>query len=484
MKKTILFAVIMLFGAFQKANAQNEIDYSLEGIGETLKMYDVISIGKFHEGLAWLRVRLGVENPRNIDEWYGYIDKKGELVISFDYEVAYDFSDGLACVSRSWNSGYIDKKGNVVIPIKERKDRGNFSEGLATIRLENNKYCYINKQDEIVINDIEGKAEIFHNGIAPVSIDGEAFYAIDKTGKKVFLNKPYKFYEYIDKYFFVRNENRKYGVLDMQGNIIIPFNYDGIGYSEGGFMVYEKSAKGWKYINTKGESLFSGMFDEARPFSDELAAVKKNDKWGYINTKGEIVIPMQYDRAFDFVNGYAYIQMYDKGYTVINKQGNQISSFTKYSDFRWVNSEGLYVVQLNDKWGYADIYGNSTFNPKTSSIPSIAASTNNQVSSNVSSITTNSSFPGGDGAMRNFIYKTLRYPVVAEENGEQGKVVVGFTVEKDGSVTNIHIKKSVSEWLDKEAKRIVSNMPRWLPAKNGEIYVKSEQTVEVLFRLQ
>jgi protein TonB len=93
-------------------------------------------------------------------------------------------------------------------------------------------------------------------------------------------------------------------------------------------------------------------------------------------------------------------------------------------------------------------------------------------------------YVGGETAMRRFIASTLKYPVIAEENGEQGTVVVGFTVEEDGSLTNIHIEKSVSEWLDKEAKRIVSKMPKWQPAQSGGVNVKSEQTVIVTFILQ
>ena len=104
--------------------------------------------------------------------------------------------------------------------------------------------------------------------------------------------------------------------------------------------------------------------------------------------------------------------------------------------------------------------------------------------SDLSNQTTNSVFVGGETAMLNFIASTLRYPAIAAENGEQGTVFVGVTVEADGSLTNIHIEKSVSESLDKEAMRVVSKMPKWKPAQSGGVNVKSEQIIKVNFKLQ
>lgn len=490
MKKLLVSLAIILMGVVQSLNAQNETDYSLEGIGKTLSKFKVVQIGKFHDGLAWIWVEKGIDNSRNGDQWFGYIDKKGKLVIPCDYEYAGDFSEGLACVSKSWKYGFIDKQGNVVIPIEHENQFGNFSDGLAKMKIESDKYCYINKQGDIVINNVEGEAGDFQNGIAPVSNFG--FYAIDKTGKKLFPKQQYLFQRFIDDYFLARDENRKYGALDTHGNIAISFKCDGIGYSEGYFLVYEDSEKGWKYINTKGEVVISDVFDDAKPFSDEYAAVKKGDKWGYINKQGEIIIPMQYDRAYDFINGYAFIKNFGKGCAIIDKHGSQVVPFTDYSDFDPVSSEGLYVVEKDGKRGYADVYGNSTFNPKANSALSKAASHSNtndlraeaKTIMSTSTKPTAAQFIGGESAMRRFIASTMRYPARAAENGIQGTVTVVFTVEEDGSLTNIRLKRPVARYLNEEALRIVSKMPKWQPAQSGGVNVKSEQSVEVSFRLQ
>jgi TonB family protein len=93
-------------------------------------------------------------------------------------------------------------------------------------------------------------------------------------------------------------------------------------------------------------------------------------------------------------------------------------------------------------------------------------------------------FPGGQEALRAFIKATMQYPEVAKENGIQGKVFVKFVVAKDGSVTDAKIFRGVDPSLDKEALRIVSNLPKWEPGKKGGEAVKVSYTVPVNFQLQ
>jgi TonB family protein len=93
-------------------------------------------------------------------------------------------------------------------------------------------------------------------------------------------------------------------------------------------------------------------------------------------------------------------------------------------------------------------------------------------------------FPGGQDALRAFINATLQYPGIAKENGIQGKVFVNFVVAKDGSVTDTKIMRGVDPSLDKEALRIVSNLPKWKPGKQRSEAVKVSYTVPVNFQLQ
>lgn len=93
-------------------------------------------------------------------------------------------------------------------------------------------------------------------------------------------------------------------------------------------------------------------------------------------------------------------------------------------------------------------------------------------------------FPGGNGALMSFLSKNIKYPVVAEENGVQGRVIVTFVVEKDGSITDVRVAKSVDPSLDKEAQRVVKSMPNWIPGKQNGSAVRVKYTVPVTFRLQ
>lgn len=94
------------------------------------------------------------------------------------------------------------------------------------------------------------------------------------------------------------------------------------------------------------------------------------------------------------------------------------------------------------------------------------------------------SFPGGQGALFEFLSKNIRYPAVAEENGVQGRVIVTFVVERDGSITDVKVVKSVDPSLDKEATRLVKSMPNWIPGKQNGSAVRVKFTLPVTFQLQ
>ena len=94
------------------------------------------------------------------------------------------------------------------------------------------------------------------------------------------------------------------------------------------------------------------------------------------------------------------------------------------------------------------------------------------------------SFPGGQGALMSFLSSNIKYPVVAQENGVQGRVIVGFVVERDGSITDVKIMRSVDPSLDREAQRVVKSMPKWKPGKQNGSAVRVKYTVPVVFRLQ
>lgn len=98
--------------------------------------------------------------------------------------------------------------------------------------------------------------------------------------------------------------------------------------------------------------------------------------------------------------------------------------------------------------------------------------------------TTKASFPGGDEACKEYLNKTVKYPVTAIENGIEGTVTLLFTVKTDGTIGNIKIKRMIDPDLEAEAIRVVKSMPAWTPATTDGKAVESTAEISVPFRLK
>ena len=93
-------------------------------------------------------------------------------------------------------------------------------------------------------------------------------------------------------------------------------------------------------------------------------------------------------------------------------------------------------------------------------------------------------FPGGQGALLQYLAKSIKYPVIAQENGIQGRVSCSFVVNKDGSIVDAEVIRGVDPSLDKEALRVINSMPKWNPGMQRNKPVRVKYTVPVMFRLQ
>lgn len=92
-------------------------------------------------------------------------------------------------------------------------------------------------------------------------------------------------------------------------------------------------------------------------------------------------------------------------------------------------------------------------------------------------------FPGGEKALVAYLKENLKYPSVPAENGVQGRVIVLFKVEADGSLTDVRIGRSVDPWIDREALRLVKAMPKWIPGKQDGKPVPMKFQVSITFSL-
>ncbi len=93
-------------------------------------------------------------------------------------------------------------------------------------------------------------------------------------------------------------------------------------------------------------------------------------------------------------------------------------------------------------------------------------------------------FPGGQAALMSYLAKNIKYPTIAQENGTQGRVIIQFVVNRDGSIVDARVARGVDPYLDKEALRVVNTMPKWKPGMQRNKPVRVKYTVPVMFRLQ
>jgi hypothetical protein len=242
----------------------------------------------------------------------GYIIKPEGLINTLFGE----FPDGIACAflgsdiySMSGPCGFIekDKEQLVVIPfIYERANE--FSDGLAAVKKYKEKWGFIDSKGNEFIPFIYEYAESFKNGNAVVKRNGK-WGIIDKSNNEVmpfiydgFISKPN-----YTQYHIIQLESKR-GYFDRKSlKIVIPIVYD-----DAKFFSEELAAvcigKKWGFINLTGDQVISLKYDKVLDFSEGLAAVKQKGKWGYINSEDKIIIPFKYSLAESFINGKAKIQ--------------------------------------------------------------------------------------------------------------------------------------------------------------------------------
>ena len=247
---------------------------------KSVQQYD--ELAKFSEGYATVQK----------DGKYGFINIKGEEVISCKYDVAYSFSEGLAVVQRDNKWGVVNSNGEEVIPCKFY-DINSFSDGFARVMNADYKCGFINTKGEEVIPCKYGIAESFSEGLAAVW------------------------------------ENDRYGFINTNGEVAIPCKYDNaLSFSEG-LAAIQKNNK-WGFINTKGEEAIPCKYDNVLSFSEGLAAIQKNNKWGFININGEEVIPCRYNQVEQFTHGVALATRYSN---------SELNSYTQF-DKAYVDKNG------------------------------------------------------------------------------------------------------------------------------------------------
>lgn len=294
-----------------------------------------------------------------VNEKYGYLDLKGNEVITTRYDDASDFVNGLAKVGKKTTAsgsttlyGFIDKKGVEVVPvIYPSANLGLYQVGLIKAKdPETNRWGYYDKTGKWVIQPIYLEATNSDNygGLWVKMTDGK-FHYINKTGKDMgaadakastyyfFGESGYSVYENTDRPYalidkngrtikiiedcdgiyafldeiagFKCKSNGKYGFVDINGNKITACDFDGFGGFSNGMARVDKKIDGKTkqgYIDNKGNIVLPIVYENVGVFNDGWGIIKKDSNYFFVDRNGNIKDPARrYDELYDFKSGFA-----------------------------------------------------------------------------------------------------------------------------------------------------------------------------------
>jgi hypothetical protein len=328
------------------------------------------------------------------DSKYGFMDINGKVIVRPQFDVAGDFSEGLALVAQGGKYGFLDSTGNVVIKLQYQLAKS-FSQGRAAVRIDD-KWGFIDKTGRLVIpatyyacdsfSDslalvlMERPALHLPNGVffgpgAEVSVKSKKLGYIDLNGKvKITLTIEGEVRGKVTKEGFAPDYivypksfsdglapvlvSGQWGFLDTSGNVAIPPKFREIhGFSESlaGVQVLDSSCG---YIDKTGNTAIPGPFVSVCSFSEGIACVEIRGKWGYINSSGKVLIPLAFDEALPFSHGFAAVKKGSKwGY--IDARGSTAIPF-KF-DLALPFGDGVAKVFAEGKQLYIDKTGKQIF---------------------------------------------------------------------------------------------------------------------------
>ncbi|MGN6568847.1 MAG: WG repeat-containing protein, partial [Flavipsychrobacter sp.] len=229
------------------------------------------------------------------------IDKKGSvLFVLKDIAIASVYSEGLAVVYTNGKYGFINKEGKIVInPQYDVAD--NFSEGLAAVAVieeGKEKYGFIDKEGKLIIPYQFSTVTAFSEGRA-LAANGTDIHCIGKDGKDAFPTDKAN-YDYVGTFsegYAPAAQGNKVKYVDKTGKVQFDEGYNSGRPFHKGLAAVKKGDK-WGYIDTKGKEIINCQFDEASSFYGDIAVVKLNGKYGLIDKTGLYTVQPKYNDAF------------------------------------------------------------------------------------------------------------------------------------------------------------------------------------------
>jgi len=336
---------------------------------------DVYTVGPFSDGLSVVAKRV----PNTYGRW-GYVDLTGKLVIEAKFNVARNFSEGLAAVIVDGKVGYIDRTGRFVI--QPQFGQGGvvsdfaFLEGLAAVVSANGRWGYIDKTGKFVIEPQFHTALPFSKGRALVGVAEpsytirEKYGFIDKQGRSI-VTPQYVLAGNFSEGLAPVLIGEKLGFIDLQGQIVIKPQFDAFGkcqdtggigaarFSEG-LAAVNVNWK-WGFIDRAGQWVIKPTWDCALPFTQGLAVVGRRDRkgrfyYGYIDKTGSTIIPPQFTSAQPFTGKLASVG-------VGGEDEAALEALEAYKAGKSDDDVEKILEKNQTKYGYIDLTGKFVWKP-------------------------------------------------------------------------------------------------------------------------
>lgn len=311
-----------------------------------------------------VRVFLNELAPVKINNRWGYINKKGELVIPAKFEKVSHFNDDIARVQIETGEGFINKNGDFVIPPIFEKQKfigGGFSGSLAKVK-QNGKYGFINRKGKQIIPFIYDAASDFDTSETAIVTFNKYSGIIDQQGNFI-LPLMYRYlmhiknglYQITPNYSF---EEKSVKYINSSGKIILELNEEkkcSWSFRQGLCPSYDLKLKKYGYINENAEIIINPMFEEADPFENGLAKVTIGNDGkktiGYIDRTGKFVLPAIYEDG-TFLPSPDLVEVKFGNWGIVNLKGEFIVP-PNFDDLLVSPDSDNYIgFKENGKWGF------------------------------------------------------------------------------------------------------------------------------------
>lgn len=300
--------------------------------------------------------------PVEIDDKWGYVNHKGEYVINPQFQWANLFSNGMARIGIDGKTGFINEKGEIIIT-PQYSSSTKFHKGKAWVIQPGNAPELIDQKGKVLLTYKKGRnVHMFSEGLAIVTDDNNNNWVINEDGETIFrLPEKHSFCSnYMDGVAIIRNGDWDYGYIDKKGQIIIGCQFDNAEPFRDGKAIVKKDDM-YGVINKEGKFIINPQF-KTMTYDNDGYVVSIGDKYGWCDNKGKLTINPQFDAFLPYKGNKLTGVMINSKVGFIDKEGKYVIN-PQFDDASEVFNDVIWV-KVENKWGLINSKGEYIANPQ------------------------------------------------------------------------------------------------------------------------